>query len=291
MFALNLHRFETVNATLGRAVGDLILASVVQRLDGCDPRLSGVARLGGDTFALFTSAAVDADEAQEIARKLTAIVNEPFEVDGTTARVGAHIGLTLAHPSGRRQANAILTNAEAALDEARKIGGNAVKLFDPASFARQSRARTIERELWSALGDRQFRLVYQPQVRLSDLRLVGAEALVRWEHPALGQMSPVDFIGIAEGNGFIEELGQWVLEKACTDAAWWPADLTVAVNVSPLQFTRGDFIADAKLALRRSRLPASRLHLEITEFKHSRPVRRFSRDAGRYPRARNIARA
>jgi EAL domain-containing protein (putative c-di-GMP-specific phosphodiesterase class I) len=221
--------------------------------------------LAGDTFASFTSTGVDAEEAREIAGKVIDLVNEPFEVDGATARVGAHVGLVLAHPSGRRPAGAILGDAEAALHEARKVGGNAVKAFDPASFARQGHARTIERELWGALRNRQMRVVYQPQVRLSDFRLVGAEALVRWEHPVLGLVPPVEFIGIAEANGFIEELGRWVLEKACTDAAWWPSELAVAVNVSPLQLTRGDFIADARLALQRSRLRASRLHLEITE--------------------------
>lgn len=265
VLAFNLHRFGAVNATLGRAVGDLILSSLVRRLEGCDSRLSSVARLGGDTFASFTSTGVGAEEAQEIARKVINLVNEPFDVDGTTVRVGAHVGLVLAHPSGRRPAGAILGNAEAALDEARKFGGNAVKAFDPASFARQSHARSIERELWSALRNHQMRVVYQPQVRLSDFRLVGAEALVRWEHPILGQISPGEFIGIAEANGFIEELGRWVLEKACMDAAWWPADLAVAVNVSPLQLTRGDLVAGVKLALQRSRLRSSRLHIEITE--------------------------
>lgn len=265
VLALGLHRFKTVNATLGRAVGDLILASVARRLESCDPRLSGVARLGGDSFALYTATAVDRREAEAIGRMLTGILNQAFEVDGTTARVGVHIGFTIVDAATTRLPNALLGDAELALDEAKKVGGNALKAFEPASSARQERARRIERELWTALDNDEIHIAYQPQVRLSDLRLVGAEALIRWRHPTLGVVSPADFIEIAEANGFVEELGRWVLGRACRDAALWPADLTVAVNVSPVQFGRSDIIRDTAEALAASGLPPTRLHLEITE--------------------------
>lgn len=265
VLVLNLHRFKTLNEILGRHVGDLILTSVVERLEGCDPRLSSVARLEGDTFALYTTTEIAPGEDDDIGRVLIELLNAPFEIEGTTARVGLHVGTATSDPNVRPAPNELLREAELALDETRKIGGDAFRRFDPATSAKQERKRRIEHALWTALERDEIYVAYQPQVRLSDLRLVGAEALIRWKHPQLGFVSPMDFIEVAEANGFVDELGRWMLNKVCEDAARWPADLTVAVNVSPVQFGRSDIIADVEQALARSGLPAPRLHLEITE--------------------------
>ena len=265
VFALKLRGFKTVNLTLGRDAGDAVLQCIVQRINGCDDRFGSVARLGSDVFAVHSARPVDLNEAAEIGRILVAAICEPDKSERSTARVEVHVGLSFHEQSLGRGTEITLNNAEQALDEARKVFGDAVRSFDPGSSIRQEKARRIEWSLWSALRNDEFFVAYQPQVRLSDLKIIGAEALVRWRHPTMGMVSPGDFIEIAETSGFIEELGRWVLNKACEDAVQWPEEMTVAVNVSPVQFQRGDVIAEAKKALESAGLPAKRLHLEITE--------------------------
>lgn len=265
IFAIKLRSFKNVNLTLGREVGDGVLQSVVRRIADCDPRLGSVARLGSDVFAVHSATGLDLHEASVISRILVAAICEPYALERFTARVGVHVGLAFHDELSGVGREVPLNNAEQALDEARKVFGNAIRSFDPASSVRQEKARRIERSLWSALDHDQIFVFYQPQVRLSDLKIIGAEALVRWRHPTMGLVSPGDFIEIAETSGFIEDLGRWVLDKACEDAAGWPDDMTIAVNVSPVQFQRGDVIADTRRALAVSGLPPHRLHLEITE--------------------------
>jgi EAL domain-containing protein (putative c-di-GMP-specific phosphodiesterase class I) len=155
--------------------------------------------------------------------------------------------------------------AEFALIDAKRVGGSGWQAYDPASSVRRARSRILEAELRSALQQGQFFLLYQPQVALTSGRLVGAEALMRWQHPTLGMISPVEFIGIAEANGFICDLGQFIFNEACRAAITWPAHVSVAVNISPVQFLRGDLVSDIRAALNASGLAAHRLHVEITE--------------------------
>lgn len=264
VLAVNLHRFKTVNASLGREVGDALLRAFVTRIEDIGMGASHAARLGADTFALFCAGA-DIKRAEEVAKELIEMTAQPFELANSSARVGARVGIALSTAEGTETAEGLLANAELALDEARREAGDGFHVFQPDSASRQERARQIERALWTAIENEEVYLAYQPQVRLGDLSFVGAEALVRWTHPIMGPISPGEFIEIAEGNGFIEKLGRWVLEQACRDAAEWPDTKTVAVNVSPLQFQRSDVIADVQHALAISGLPPSRLHLEITE--------------------------
>ena len=265
VFALNLHRFKTINATLGRSVGDALLKAVVRRLNDCQLDLSPAARLGSDIFALFTLDAVNDDAARALSRQLAEIVEAPFDLDGVRAQVGVRIGISPVALDTQSPAATNLAQAELALDNATRMGGSGTAVFDPESFAKQEHAREIEQELWSALDRREIRIVYQPQVLLSDSQLVGAEALVRWTHPQLGPISPGEFIAIAEANGFVEKLGRWILHRACEDAVTWPAHMTVSVNVSPLQFARDGFVDDVKMALDGSDPQPERLHLEFTE--------------------------
>lgn len=265
VLVLNLHRFKTINLTLGRPVGDMVLKAVAERLATFDPEFAGPARLGADTFALYAPARLSRDDLDTAAATLTRIINAPFRLSGVSARVGVHIGISSHRSCEATCAERLLDEAEMALDEARKTAGTGIAHFDPAQSARQSRARAIERELWKALDRSEFSLAYQPQVRLSDGCIIGAEALVRWTHSDLGRIAPSDFVEVAEATGFVEDLGRWVLNEACRDAMSWTTDIAVAVNVSPVQFARGHIVADVRAALDRSGLPAQRLTLEITE--------------------------
>ncbi len=265
VFALNLHRFRTINATLGRSVGDALLKAVVERLNECQLDLSPAARLGSDIFALFSKDTISKEEACVISRQLTEIVEAPYDLDGARAQIGVRIGISPVRLDTPSPAATSLSQAELALDDATRIGASSVVIFDPEAFAKQERAREIEQELWSALDRREIYIAYQPQVLLTNGQLVGAEALIRWNHPRLGAISPGDFIAIAEANGFIEKLGRWTLHRACEDAATWPDHVSVSVNVSPMQLCREGFVDDVKTALEGADLKAERLHLEFTE--------------------------
>lgn len=265
VYAVNLHRFKTINATLGRAKGDALLKAVVRRLSLLDGRLSDIGRLGGDTFATFTTIPVSEVEARSIADAIVNAVSAPFDVTDAKAQLGVHIGMVFRTEAAEGRGAALVAEAELALDEARRTNGSGLVQFDPESGARHAAARRIESELWHALDRGEMRVLYQPQVLLRDGRLIGAEALLRWQHPELGFISPQIFVEIAEANGFIEQLGRWALEQACRDALTWPEDLTVAVNVSPLQLQRGDFVGAVRDVLALTGLPPKRLHVEITE--------------------------
>lgn len=263
VIVLNLHRFRDVNATVGRGVGDKLLVRVAECLASGDERLSDVARVGGDSFAMFARVEICEEEVDSIAERLVAALSEPCTLSGTVVRVGARAGVALGAPD--IDASTLLSNAELALDEARRGGGRTIRHFDPVSVKIQDEARQIEMALWHAIENDELFLAYQPQLRLSDDRLIGAEALVRWQHPTLGFIPPDKFIGLAESNGFIEPLGRWVLERAARDAMSWPSSMTVAVNVSPVQLLRGDLVQDVRDVLARTGLDPDRLHLEITE--------------------------
>ncbi|WP_175566930.1 EAL domain-containing protein [Rhodovulum sp. ES.010] len=263
VFALNLHRFKTVNATLGRQVGDDLLRAFVKRIELTDPHLAEVARLGGDTFALFCAEA-DRLTAGLMGEGLITSLSQPYRLGGSSARTGIRLGIAIQADAGDT-AERLLVQAELALDEARQTAGDGSRFFDAQSSERHARLRNLERALWSSIQNDEMFLVYQPQIRLAGMTVIGAEALVRWRHPEFGMVSPGEFIELAEGNGFIEELGRWVLERACRDALRWPAGTTVAVNVSPLQFQRSDVEHDVTQALEASGLDPQRLHVEITE--------------------------
>lgn len=265
VYSLNLHRFKTINTTLGRDLGDSLLVLVARTLETIDPGVLLVGRTGGDSFCLARRGSREARDAERFAEELIRELGVPFLIDGHRANVGLHIGFATAARRTGRTAESLLDNAEFALDASRAINGSGWSRFDPAASSRIARFREMEQELWRSLEKDEISVTYQPQVTLSDGRLIGVEALVRWNHPGLGHISPADFVEIAEANGFVEKLGQWVLHKACADAMTWEKPIAIAVNVSPLQFTRGDLIADVSAALRESGLPPARLQLEITE--------------------------
>ncbi len=265
VFAVNLHRFRTVNSTLGRGIGNQVLIEVQKRLKFFDARFKHATRLGGDTFALVASAPLTSEDVLLLGKRLARMLESPVQLKGTTARVGTRIGICMFDADAPVDAETLLERAETAVEEARQTAGTGIKFFDDAAWEKQATARQLERELWFALRRDQISLNYQPQIDLATGETLGVEALVRWNHPALGSITTKDFIDVAEANGFVEELGRWVLHRACIDAMRLDVELDVAVNISPLQFLRNDLIHDVRRALKASSLPAHRLTLEITE--------------------------
>ncbi|MBX5174479.1 EAL domain-containing protein [Rhizobium sp. NZLR1b] len=258
---LNIERFSYLCATLGCDVGDEVLKAVAVRLGNA---FAGdlLARLDRDHFGIAT-AATDALPIEDFADGLLALFEEPVQLTGAALPISVYLGISR---SGDTAApSALLNAAESALDAAKAAPGRRWSSFDPSVAVRQARSRRLERDMRDALRDRQFFLLFQPQIELASGRLLGAEALIRWNHPEFGLISPAEFIPIAESSGLICEIGRWTLFEACTEAAAWPGDLGVAVNVSALQFERSDIEADVRQALSGSGLPSSRLCLELTE--------------------------
>lgn len=264
VYSLNLHRFKTINTTLGRDIGDELMTTLVRTLADCDPAIRLVGRTGGDSFCLACEGHGPAEIAG-FADKLIRLLSNPFIIGENRAMIGVHIGISMSSGDDRLDAATLLENAEFALDQAREINGSGWTVFDTAASSKIVASRQVERELWRALERGEIFVTYQPQVDLVSRELLGVEALVRWQNPALGMISPADFVQIAEANGFVEKLGEWVLLTACMDASGWQKPISVAVNVSPLQFSRGDVVGAVKRALKQSGLTPSRLHLEITE--------------------------
>lgn len=265
IFAINLHRFKTINVTLGRDIGDEVLKAVKKRVVKNFSGSCQIARTGGDTFLLEVSGDLSHAEIKVLADHLISTINEPFYIDKSTLTVGLRVGAACSADLQTLSASQLIENAEIALDEACKTSGNGFVMYEEVFTAVQDYARTIESDLWQSLDRNEIKLFYQPQVNLKDGSLIGVEALVRWKHPSLGFVSPADFVEIAEANGYIDQLGRWVLRKACEDALSLPEHMTVAVNVAPIQFKRTDVVQDVRDALAQTDLPAHRLHIEITE--------------------------
>lgn len=265
VFVINLHRFKTINVTLGRDIGDEVLKSAKTRIEGIFNGSCEIARNGGDTFLLAVSGELSQTEINMLGEHMINIINEPFHINKSTLTVGLRVGAASSLDLQTLSASQLIENAEVALDEACKTSGNGFVMYEEVFTAVQDYARTIENDLWHSLDRNEIKLYYQPQVNLSDCSLIGVEALVRWKHPTLGFVSPADFIDIADANGYIDQLGRWVLRKACEDALALPDHITVAVNVAPSQFKRTNVVQDVKDALLQTGLPAYRLHIEITE--------------------------
>ena len=262
---LDLDQFKEVNDSLGHAVGDSLLKEVAQRLLACVGPNDIVARLGGDEFTILQPVGGSgANDAMPLAEKILQVIAQPFEVEGHHLTVETSIGVALA-PNQGLDADELLKKADLALYRAKSDGRNGWRLFE-SEMEHQARSRlTLAMDLREAVARQEFELHYQPVVSIADGLTVGAEALVRWRHPRRGTVSPADFIPLAEDTGLIIPLGEWVLRRACADAAGWPSQVKVAVNLSPVQFRAGNLVDLIKSALWESRLPANRLEIEVTE--------------------------
>ena len=264
LFALDIDRFKDVNDAFGHDLGDALLHAVAGRLGAVLPPGASLLRLGGDEFAVIAEAP---DQAKAAGQALLAAFARPFELDGRQLQIGTSIGFA-SFPADGASADDLLKAAELALAAAKTAGGNVVQAFAPSMRSDRERRKEIEADLRQAIADHDLAVYLQPQIHLASGRCLGAEALLRWQHPRHGWISPATFIPIAEESGLILPLGRWVMETACAQALAWggaASDGVIAINVSPAQFVYGDIIADVRAVLARTGLPAARLELEITE--------------------------
>ncbi|MGH6784815.1 MAG: putative bifunctional diguanylate cyclase/phosphodiesterase, partial [Sphingomicrobium sp.] len=263
VFYIDLDHFKEVNDTLGHPIGDELIRNVTMRLSGTLRDDDLVARLGGDEFAVITSTASDNPNLLAIAGRMIAALCAPYSVNGQSIVIGASIGIAIVDGRAAGAAD-IMRYADIALYRAKNEGRNRACVYDTVMDADLSHRKRLENDLRRAIEGDNLRLLYQPIVSNSGETVVGAEALARWTHPQRGEITPMEFIPIAEHSGLIIELGEWVLRRACLDGKAWPG-LTVAVNVSPLQFRRADFVNVVERILAETGFDPSRLELELTE--------------------------
>jgi diguanylate cyclase (GGDEF)-like protein/PAS domain S-box-containing protein len=261
---LGLDNFKSVNDTLGHGVGDKLLRSVAKRLRSTLREEDALARLNSDEFAIVQSGVARPEDAALLAKRVLEALGEPYLLDGHSVVIGASIGIAMS-PGDGEEPEKLLKSADMALSRAKSEFRGTFSFFEAEMDARAQSRRKIETDLRDAIQNDGLRPYYQPLVDLSTGCITGLEALVRWPHPERGMISPAEFIPVAEETGLINALGGLMLHRACMDAAGWPGDIRVAVNLSPLQFRTGNLLALVNDALRQSGLPAHRLELEITE--------------------------
>ncbi len=264
VLCLDLDNFKQVNDTLGHPVGDELLCAVADRLRSCVREIDTVARLGGDEFAIIQSDIQSSEDAERLSRRLVECVGAPYEFNGQRAVIGCSVGISLA-PGDGTSGEKLLKNADVALYRAKMDGRGTWRFFEPAMDAILQKRRALELDLREAIDKEEFELFYQPFYDLRLNRISGFEALLRWRHPTRGLVAPDQFIPIAEEIGLIVPLGEWVLRRACEQAATWPNGLKIAINVSATQFRSQSLVKSVISALEASQLPAPRLELEITE--------------------------
>ena len=261
---VDLDRFKAVNDTLGHPVGDALLRKVADRFKSALRAGDLVARIGGDEFAVIQSGAPQPAAATALATRLVDLIGRAYAVEGHMLHIGASVGVAIA-PGDGHEPDVLLKNADLALYRAKAEGRGCHRFFEPGMDERMQARRSMEIDLRRALAMKQLDLVYQPQFDLTTNAIVGFEALIRWHHPVRGVVPPDDFIPLAEEIGVITAIGEWVLRTACKQAVAWPPQVSIAVNLSPVQFRGGKLLETVVSALAQSQLPPERLELEITE--------------------------
>ncbi len=261
---LDLDHLKRINDTLGHPAGDQLLRGVADRLRGCVRDIDLVARLSGDEFAIIQAAIGHPSDAASLAVRAREAIHRPFDLDGHQVNVDVSVGISIA-PNDATELNELLKTADIALYEAKNTGRGTYCFYEPDMNARMQARGQLERDLRNALTNGEFELFYQPVVSFSDNKVSSFEALLRWHHPTRGLVSPIEFIPVAEETGLIVPLGEWVLRKACAEAATWPDDIAVAVNISSIQLSNKNLINAVVGAVASARIPAGKLVLEITE--------------------------
>lgn len=264
VLACDLDRFKQVNDTLGHLAGDSLLRRIAERLRAVVRETDTVARLGGDEFAIVQGQIVHPGDASRLAARIIEMVNRPLDLGGHRVSVGASIGITLG-AGGGLDGNELFRRSDLALYKAKAAGRNTYRFHDSPIHAQGEAGDSLERDMRAAMKRGGFLLHYQPIVDLESGAVAGFEALMRWQHPRKGAVSPSTFIPVAEETGLILSLGAWALKEACHEAATWPEPLKVAVNVSALQFQQISMEETVTHALAQSGLAPHRLELEITE--------------------------
>jgi diguanylate cyclase (GGDEF)-like protein len=260
---VDLDQFKQVNDTLGHPCGDQLLCAVADRLREMLRPEDFVARFGGDEFVVFQQNLSSPEDAAGLARRVVDRLSEPYKIDNHLVEIGASVGIAVTAPGV--SADTLLKNADMALYRAKADGRGTFCFFRDELAQIVEARRVLELDLRKALANEEFELFYQPLVNLKSGKITTCEALLRWNHPVRGTVSPVDIIPVAEDMGLIVDLGRWILRKACMECMKWPEGVSVAVNFSPQQFHQRDLLSEVRYALEVSGLPAHRLEIEITE--------------------------
>ena len=263
LFFIDLDGFKRLNDTLGHPTGDAVLRLLAERIRRCAHDGDTVARLGGDEFAIVHPVLSTSKSPTATATELVRSIARPYDVGGSQLTLTASVGVSVAGEDCQ-DPDRMLKNADVALYRAKTDGRNAFRFYDPSMDNYLEAKRDLERAVRNALARGEFEVHYQPIVEVRSERTCGYEALIRWRHREKGLLPPSEFIGLAEEVGFIVPLGEWVLRKACDDAASWPPYMRLAVNISPAQCSAA-LTQTVMNALAASRLPPDRLELEITE--------------------------
>ncbi|TQF34721.1 EAL domain-containing protein, partial [Bradyrhizobium sp. UNPA324] len=261
---VDLDQFKQVNDTLGHPCGDQLLCAVANRLREMLRPEDFVARFGGDEFVVFQQNISSSEDAAALARRIVERLSERYRIHNHLVEIGASVGIALTSP-GDVSADTLLKNADMALYRAKADGRGTFCFFRDEMAATVEARRILELDLRKALANEEFELFYQPLVNLKSGKITTCEALLRWNHPVRGTVSPVDIIPVAEDMGLIVDLGRWILRRACMECMKWPESVSVAVNFSPQQFHQRDVLSEIRYALEVSGLPAHRLEIEITE--------------------------
>jgi diguanylate cyclase (GGDEF)-like protein len=261
---LDLDHLKRINDTLGHAIGDKLLKRVADRLRSCVRDIDLVARLSGDEFAIIQTSLHRPSDAADLAMRVREAIHEPIDLNDHQVTVDISVGISIA-PNDATELNELLKTADIALYEAKNTGRGTFCFYEPEMNARMQSRDKLERDLQSALANGEFELFYQPVVTLKENKIRSFEALLRWHHPSRGEVSPAEFIPIAEETGLIVPLGEWVLRQACAEAAKWPDDIGITVNISSIQLTNKNLVNVVIGAIASANIPAERLILEITE--------------------------
>lgn len=264
LLSIDLDRFKEVNDVFGHAFGDHVLAEVGLRMRPHFDAKHFIARLGGDEIVAIHAPEGDPKDSLDFAEQLIAEISRNMELDGNTVKIGASIGIAI-FPDDGTTTQELMANADLAMYRAKKAIGNKICFFERAMDDQVRQRRALGLELREALARNELELHYQVQKRIATSAVIGYEALLRWNHPLRGTISPVEFIPIAEETGAIIPIGTWVMRTACTAAATWPKDYRIAVNLSPVQFAQPDLPEIVHQILLETGLSPSRLELEITE--------------------------
>jgi diguanylate cyclase (GGDEF)-like protein len=261
---IDLDRFKQVNDTLGHAVGDTLLKQVAQRLIKVVGDKDRICRLGGDEFQVILPDVEDRGRLGDLAGRIITMLSEPYTIDGNRCTIGTSIGVAVS-PFDGETVDDVVRNADLALYAAKHSGRGRFRFYSNEMLESAEQRRHLEETMHDALIKGEFELHYQPLVDITNNQVVGTEALVRWNHPESGLISPALFIPIAEESQMICRIGEWILRKACEDAVQWPGKIRVAVNVSPVQFADPGFPKIVAMALMATGLDPDRLELELTE--------------------------
>lgn len=278
---IDVDRFKSINDALGHDFGDRLLYAIAERLDTIIDKPNFVARLGGDEFAVVLNSEDNADLASSAADEICRRLRQPIKLNAHQVCISASVGIAT-YPHDGDTVDALLSCADLAMYQAKSDGGDCYHKASQETHLRACRQASLENDIRQAIEKDQFRLYFQPKIRLSDLSISGAEALIRWEHPEKGLVSPGEFLPLAEQSGLILPLGEWVLEQACQNARHLSdsgySDLCIAINVSPCQFAKQNVPELAARSIERADIPASNVILELTEQSIIRNTATLKRD-------------